>query len=87
VKKLTYNREENIVWHEVDTREGLKEGAEVTLQINEDLRRLSARLHSAGHLIDMGVNKYGCDWEAGKGYHFSDGPYVEYIIKTWEEGI
>lgn len=34
----------------------------------------------------MGVSKMGYDWEAGKGYHFVDGPYVEYTVNTWEEG-
>lgn len=48
----------------------------------------SARLHSAGHLIDMGVSNFGLtDWQAGKGYHFADGPYVEYTIGAWPEGI
>lgn len=46
--------------------------------MNETNRRFYARLHSAGHLLDIAVKKLGIAWKPGKGYHFSDGPYVEY---------
>lgn len=42
-------------------------------------------MHSAGHLIDLAVQRLGINilyegfgWETAKGYHFEDGPYVEY---------
>ncbi|KAL9291632.1 putative alanine--tRNA ligase [Arabidopsis thaliana] len=36
-------------------------------------------LHSAGHLLDMCMQKVGLGHlEPGKGYHFPDGPFVEY---------
>lgn len=42
-------------------------------------RRLHARLHSAGHAIDVAVAQAGhSHLKATKGYHFADGPYVEY---------
>eukprot|EP00929_Paragymnodinium_shiwhaense_P029353 TRINITY_DN16834_c0_g1_i2.p1 TRINITY_DN16834_c0_g1~~TRINITY_DN16834_c0_g1_i2.p1 ORF type:complete len:360 (+),score=34.66 TRINITY_DN16834_c0_g1_i2:94-1173(+) len=41
-------------------------------------RSLSERLHSAGHLLDVAVSELGLQWIAGKGYHFTDGTYVEY---------
>lgn len=41
-------------------------------------RSLHARLHSGGHLVDMAVVELGLPWRPGKGYHFPDGPYVEY---------
>lgn len=47
--------------------------------MNADKRRLYARLHSAGHLLDIAVEKMGLKWLPGKGYHFEDSPYVEYI--------
>ncbi len=46
--------------------------------VNKERRILNTRLHSAGHLLDMAVNELGYDWIPGKGYHFPDGPYVEY---------
>ena len=48
------------------------------LKINGERRKLHARLHSGGHIVDMAVNSLGLDWVPGKGYHFPDGPYVEY---------
>lgn len=57
-----------------------EENQEVEQKINEDLRRTYARIHSAGHLIDLAMDKCGFGHlEPGKGYHFSKGSYVEYI--------
>merc|ERR1712118_129130 len=41
---------------------------------------MCARLHSAGHLLDAAVQELGLKWIAGKGYHFRDAPYVEYLL-------
>jgi Ser-tRNA(Ala) deacylase AlaX len=55
-------------------------GDEARLRINRDKRELYARLHSAGHLVDVAVESLQLtDLKAGKGYHFPDGPYVEYV--------
>lgn len=56
-------------------------GATVELSVDEATRRLHARLHSAGHLLDAAVRNIGrTDLEPSKGYHFPDGnAYVEYI--------
>jgi Ser-tRNA(Ala) deacylase AlaX len=53
-------------------------GEDVHIVVDGDRRKLNARLHSGGHLVDMAVTKLGLDWVPGKGYHFPDGPYVEY---------
>lgn len=57
----------------------LQIGSEVTMVIDEAIRKLNARLHSAGHLLDVAVNRLKLDWKPGKGYHFADSPYVEYV--------
>lgn len=57
-------------------------GIDVSCKVNEQKRRLHARIHSAGHLIDVAVHALGFRWVAGKGYHFADGPYVEYAVST-----
>jgi len=54
--------------------------AEVRLKVDESKRRLFARVHSAGHLLDVAVYNLGFRWKPGKGYHFPDGPYVEYAM-------
>ena len=47
--------------------------------VNGVWRRNSARLHSAGHLLDEAMKQIGKELPAGKGHHFPDGPFVEYI--------
>lgn len=47
--------------------------------IDKDIRIRNARLHSAGHLIDVAVRNLKYEWKPSKGYHFADSPYVEYI--------
>lgn len=54
------------------------QGEDVHIAVDGDRRKLNARLHSGGHLVDMAVTELGLDWTPGKGYHFPDGPYVEY---------
>ena len=50
----------------------------VNLSIDMQRRLLNARLHSAGHLIDAAVQSLQLPLTPTKGYHFPDGPYVEY---------
>ncbi|GMY27723.1 Alanine-tRNA ligase, archaea [Fagus crenata] len=62
---------------ELETK--LEKGKEVLLYVDESRRKLNSRLHSAGHLLDMCMQKVGLGHlEPSKGYHFPDGPYVEY---------
>jgi len=51
---------------------------EAILTVDPERRQLHARLHSAGHLIDAAVQLVGLSLAPTKGYHFPDGPYVEY---------
>ncbi|KAF9673349.1 hypothetical protein SADUNF_Sadunf10G0014700 [Salix dunnii] len=54
-------------------------GREVLLFVDELRRKLNSRLHSAGHLLDACMQDVGLGHlEPGKGYHFPDGPFVEY---------
>lgn len=54
----------------------------MTLKIDEAARRLHARLHSAGHLLDSSLKRLGyldsLHLQPNKGYHFPGNPYVEY---------
>ncbi|CAA6654269.1 unnamed protein product [Spirodela intermedia] len=57
----------------------LKEGQEVHLYVNAQRRNLNSRLHSGGHLLDICMQNVGLSYlEPEKGYHFPDGPFVEY---------
>ncbi len=50
----------------------------VNLKIDIERRNLHTRLHSAGHLIDDATKMIGLTLTPTKGYHFPQGPYVEY---------
>ena len=57
-----------------------EEGKELDLQVDEESRRIHARVHSAGHLLDLCMKRLDRgDLRPGKGYHFAKGAYVEYI--------
>lgn len=60
----------------------ISEGDPVHLSVDPDRRELNTRLHSAGHVVDMAVDRLGLGWIPGKGYHFPQGPYVEYHGST-----
>lgn len=51
---------------------------QVTCVVNQERRALHCKLHSGGHVVDMAVTALQLPWTPGKGYHFPDGPYVEY---------
>ncbi len=55
------------------------EGETVVCRINKERRQLMSRLHSAGHVVDLAMKNLGITWVPGKGFHFSEGSYVEYI--------
>ena len=55
-------------------------GDEVKFLVDGEFRKTNARIHSAGHLLDVAMNRAGKkELKPGKGYHFVEGPYVEYI--------
>jgi alanyl-tRNA synthetase len=53
-------------------------GDAVSLHVEPVRRALHRRLHTGGHVVDLALKRLKIDWIPGKGYHFPDGPYVEY---------
>lgn len=53
-------------------------GETVTCEVDANKRKIHTRLHSAGHLLDIAIKELNLTWKPGKGYHFPQGPYVEY---------
>ena len=52
----------------------------VSVRIDAAYRELLARVHSAGHLIDVAMRLCGRTYlTPTKGYHFATGAYVEYL--------
>lgn len=46
----------------------------------DSVRRIkNTKAHSAGHLIDCAISSIGINLHPTKGYHFPEGPYVEYM--------
>lgn len=72
--------ETGTVWHFGEFKNSeFKQGDKVILKIDKERRILNAKLHSAGHLLDCAVSKMGIEnLKPTKGFHFPDGPYVEY---------
>lgn len=72
--------ESGTVWHFGNFSLGeFKKDEKVKLEINKDRRLENARLHSAGHLIDCAIEQLKIEGlKPGKGFHFPEGPYVEY---------
>lgn len=60
------------------TSGSFKAGDAVALHVDPERRMLHRRLHSGGHVVDLAVKRLGFTWIPGKGYHFPDGPYIEY---------
>jgi Ser-tRNA(Ala) deacylase AlaX len=63
------------------------QGEDVHCVVEKGWRELHTRLHSAGHLLDMAVNELGYTWVPAKGYHFPNGPYVEYHGELGSENV
>ena len=68
-----------LVYHfvEEDLYEDLIE-QKAQLKVNIERRQLNSKLHTAGHLLDIAMTNAGINFQPTKGYHFPDGPYVEY---------
>jgi Ser-tRNA(Ala) deacylase AlaX len=79
-----------VIWHigtfEPSGSQGLFEkNSLVQCNVDENKRRLFARVHSAGHLLDIAMTMSGrSDLKPSKGYHFASGAYVEYIGEVSE---
>lgn len=50
----------------------------IQCKVDAKRRKLNSRNHSAGHVIDMAIVSLGLGWTAVKGFHFPEGPYIEY---------
>lgn len=52
----------------------------MALKVDGEKRKIYARYHSAGHLLDIAVRRVGqTHLQPGKGFHFPVGAFVEYI--------
>ncbi len=69
---------DGVVWHFGEFETGaFTAGEEVALEIDRDKRKIHARIHSAGHLMDCAIEAMGINLNLNKGFHFVEGPYIE----------
>ncbi len=57
---------------------GFKIGDAVMCSIDGKRRAINTRLHSAGHAVDMAVDRIGLPWVPGRGGHYPHMSFVEY---------
>src|SRR5699024_7469561 len=63
--------DDGVVMHRVAAcPEGLRAGSTVHMKVDAETRTKHDRLHSAGHVIDLGVYELHFDWTPTKGAHF-----------------
>ena len=81
VTRLEYNRENGILTHWITTRQeflDIRNGYKVEIEIDGEHRVKNAKLHSAGHLIDVVASKLKPTWVPTKGMHFQSNSWVEF---------
>ncbi len=71
--------EEGVVHHIGAYRSGeLRAGEAVTGEVDVDRRMVNTRLHSAGHVVDLAVDRLQLPWTPGRGAHYPHMSFVEY---------
>jgi Ser-tRNA(Ala) deacylase AlaX len=63
---------------EADVLDNLKAGADCVMKIDSERRLKNAKSHTSGHLIANIVESLAPELVGIKGYHFPEGPYVEF---------
>jgi Ser-tRNA(Ala) deacylase AlaX len=92
ITKVTVDRASGIVTH-AGTIVAAADGESYTLEVGQSLhvsvdadeRLILSECHTAGHVVDSAMARCGRALPATKGYHFLDGPYVEYKGKIAPE--
>ena len=63
----------------------LRKGDSVFLEVDETRRAYNSKNHTAGHVIDLAMSNVGMKLTPGRGYHFPEGAYVEYLGSLEEQ--
>ncbi|KAL7474622.1 hypothetical protein ACHAW6_000589 [Cyclotella cf. meneghiniana] len=86
IDKVTIDRVTGIVTHlglinsseNVDPTLMFPPLSPVIVSVDAHNRRILSECHTAGHVVDAAMTKCDAPLPPVKGYHFMDGPYVEY---------
>ncbi len=72
--------ENGVVHHLGQKNEPFVAGATVQGTVDGARRNINTQLHSAGHLLDMAVDRLGWPWVPGRGAHYPHMSFVEYTV-------
>ena len=84
ISKVTIDRASGIVTHSGTKISGHAShppfvvGQAVHVSVDPDVRQILSECHTAGHVVDSAMARCNRILPPSKGYHFLDGPYVEY---------
>ena len=85
ISKVTLDRSSGIVTHTgviglngSSGKEPFPLQSRVEVTADAENRQLLSECHSAGHVVDLAMERTGKQMPPTKGYHFVQGPYVEY---------
>lgn len=79
VKQVKFNGDKHVEHiGQFEGGNGFEIGSLVTLNIDKNTRIMNAKLHTAGHFLDATIQIMGLHLKGKKGYHFPEGPYVEF---------
>lgn len=82
VTKVTVDRATGIVTHAGKVTQAAEQcfevGADVKVSVDGNTRMILSECHTAGHVVDSAMARCDRVLPPSKGYHFLDGPYVEY---------
>lgn len=75
---MTIDRESGVATHLGKLNGDVAMDDDVNVRIDKDRRRILSECHTAGHVVDSAMARCGKLLKPNKGYHFLEGPYVEY---------
>lgn len=84
IERVVLDRATGIVTHHGTISKAAKPdlniapGTTVQVKVDLDNRKILSECHTGGHIVDAAMDRCGYTLQAKKGYHFLDGPYVEY---------
>ncbi|EED87764.1 predicted protein [Thalassiosira pseudonana CCMP1335] len=90
IDKVTIDRASGVVYHagtmvvpsssssNIDPQTIFARNTPVKVSVDPNARRILSECHTAGHVVDAAMAQCEKMMPPTKGYHFMDGPYVEY---------
>lgn len=87
ITKVTVDRASGVASHAgtISSGKQLEVGQSIHVSVDAEQRQILSECHTAGHVVDSAMARCERVLPPSKGYHFLDGPYVEYKGKIAPE--